>query len=372
MAATSGAFSSAARSRDCHVEVCLGGPDPEWDTFVDSVGGDHVQTTRWAEVKSLVGWTATRVIARRDGQLAGGCQLLLRRLSPLVTVAYGSRGPVVSRSDPGALGAVLGAVREFAGTQRLVLLKVQPPLGADALVPELTGRGFVASSLGTAPTATVRLDLHRTPEQLLAAMRPGLRSNIGKARRKGVTVRTGTSADIAVFMALVNATSRRQGFSPYPDRYYEAMWSRFSSDGHARLLIAELDDRPLSAVLLVEWGGTVTYKMGGWSGERAGVHPNELLHWTGIEWAREKGHRWYDLEGINEDVGRAVAAGEDPGAAARVGVTHFKLGFGGEVVVSPVGYDFSSRPLVAAAVRAVGSMTGRWSWVLGRLLGRGR
>jgi lipid II:glycine glycyltransferase (peptidoglycan interpeptide bridge formation enzyme) len=258
-----------------------------------------------------------------------------------------------------------------AKRQRLVLLKLQPPVGASAVGARLEDLGFIASGLGTAPLATVRLDLRQPPEALLAAMRPSLRSNIGKARRKGVTVRTGTSADLVRFVALVEDTGRRQGFSPYPARYYRALWDSFSANGRAVLLLAEREGRPLSAVLLIAWGGIVTYKMGGWSGEREGVHPNELLHWTGIEWARRAGCRWYDLDGINEEVGRAMIEGRDPGAAARQGVTHFKLGFGGEVVVSPGAYDYSPRPIVAAAVRRAGSMAEQRSWLVSRLLGRG-
>ena len=372
-------MTSAARSSGPPADVVVGGVEcarkdlaPGWDAFVDCVGGDHVQTTRWAAVKAVVGWTSARVGVRRDGELVGGCQLLLRRLPPFGSIAYGSRCPMAVGSDPETIESVLGAVQEFARRQRLVLLKLQPPVGGFAEVPALERRGFVASSLGTAPAATVRLDLRQSNEGLLAAMRPSCRSNIGKARRKGVTVRTGTSADLVRFLALVEATSRRQGFSPYPARYYQALWDQFSPDDHARLLIAEHEGLPLSAALLVAWGGVVTYKMGGWSGARAGVHPNELLHWTGIEWAREAGYQWYDLEGINEEVGQAIVEGRDPGAGAHKGVTHFKLGLGGEVVLSPGGYDYSPRPLLAAAVRRVGSMASRHSWLVNGLLGRGR
>lgn len=352
-------------------EIAPRGLDSTWDAFVDSVGGDHVQTTRWATVKSEVGWTSERVVVRREGELIGGCQLLLRRLSPFGTVAYASRGPVIVDAEPGRIDAVLEAVRELAIHERLLLLKVQPPITGSDLVPPLEQGGFVASGLATAPSATVRLDLSGPLEGLLAAMRPGARSNIGKARRKGVTVRTGTSADLAPFVALVQATGRRQGFSPYPARYYEAMWHNFAADGRAVLFLAEHQGRTLSAALLIAWGDVVTYKMGGWSGERTNLHPNELLHWTGIEWARGAGYRWYDLEGINDEVGRAIVEGRDPGPAARQGVTHFKLGFGGEVVIAPSAYDYSPRPFVAAAVRRAESIAGRRSWLVGRLLGRG-
>lgn len=371
MSPTSGSSYRMDLGGESRVELARDVLDPDWDTFVDAVGGDHVQTSRWAEVKATVGWSSLRVVLRSDGELIGGCQLLLRRLSPIGAIAYASRGPVVAGNHPERLEAVLGAVQEVAKRQRLVLVKLQPPVGASAVGPRLEQRGFSASRLGTAPSATVRLDLRQPPDVLLAGMRPSLRSNIGKARRKGVTVRMGTSADLEHFMTLVEETARRQCFSPYPARYYEALWESFAGDGRALLLLAEREGRPLSAVLLVEWGGTVTYKMGGWSGERGGVHPNELLHWTGIEWAIRAGHRWYDMEGINEEVGMAIAEGRDPGPAARQGVTHFKLGFGGEVVVSPSAYDYSPIPLVAAAVQRLYSVAGRRSWLVGRLLGRG-
>lgn len=347
------------------------GLDHEWDSFVDSVGADHVQTSRWAEVKAVAGWDSTRIAVRRNGELVGGWQLLFRRLAHLGAIAYSPRGPVTTSGGPEILEVVLRATEEVVRRRRVLLLKVQPPVDGHDLVPTLERHGFVSSDLATAPSATVRIDLSRSPDQLLATMRRSHRSNIRGARRKGVTVRSGTVADIPRFAALVQATARRQGFSPYPASYYQAIWEAFVPEGHATLLVAENDGVALSAVLLIAWGGCVTYKAGGWSGERTGVHPNELLHWTGIEWARQTGQRWYDLGGIDEEAGRALAAGRES-PTARQGVTYFKLGFGGDVVVAPGAFDHSRRPVIAAAVRHVGAVAKGTSWLTQGLLGRRR
>jgi len=54
------------------------------------------------------------------------------------------------------------------------------------------------------------------------------------------------------------------------------------------LLLADYKGEILSSILLLAFGDTVSYKMGGWSGERRDVRPNELLHWTAMRWARDR------------------------------------------------------------------------------------
>ena len=100
----------------------------------------------------------------------------------------------------------------------------------------------------------------------------------------------------------------------------------FGTTGHARLLIAEREGVPLSAVLLVMFGDTVSYKIGGWTDvEGAPPGANELTHWTGIEWAHRAGYRYYDVEGLTLEVAQALRDGRP---AAHRGVAFFKLGFG--------------------------------------------
>ena len=349
-----------------HVQVGRALADPDWDKFVASApGGTYQQTSMWAQVKAVAGWRPVRVGLSGDGDHGGvvaGCQMLVRRVGP-GAVGYVSHGPLAA--DEAALGTVLDALRELARRERMYL-KLQPPPDGAGMTGALRQRRFVPGGLDPAPRMTVRVDLSRPPEAILAAMRARSRTYIRQAQRRGVVVREGGDHDVAVFCDLVEAISRRKGYSPYPRQYYERIWRCFQ--GHAHLLLAEYQGAILAGTLLLAFGDTVSYKMGGWSGGQREVRPNELLHWSGMAWAREHGYRYYDLEGIDPAVGEAILAGQDPGDVP--GVAHFKLGLGGEVTRFPGCYDYAGPALLRAALPWVAPRVERLTPVAHRLLGR--
>src|SRR5262245_40638893 len=286
-------------------------PDVAWDRFIEMVdGGTYQQTSMWAQVKSVVGWQAERLVVEREGKIIGGCQLLIRRL-PVAAIAYAPRGPVIPDRDPAVLDLILASIHRVARRRRVLYLAVQPPPGRHDLASDLEARGLVKSDLEIAPRATVRIALQRSAEALFGAMREATRRNVRKARRLDVTVREGSQADFPLFWDLLTATALRQDFSLYPSQYYEKIWRAFAAHGDAVLLKAEHRDAVLAMHLLIGLGDTVVYKMGGWSGAGKDLHPNELLHWTDIEWARRSGYRYYDFDDISLPVARAVLARED-------------------------------------------------------------
>jgi peptidoglycan pentaglycine glycine transferase (the first glycine) len=339
-------------SSSYQVEVSREVSNPEWDAFVEATaGGTYQQSSMWAQVKAVMDWRCARIVLRREGRIVAGCQILLRPVPWAGAIAYVSRGPVVADHDPHALKVLFGALDDLAKEQRIHYLKLQPPPDRHDMAVLLKAQGFVESSLQAATTITVRVDLSRSTEALLGGMRRNARTNIRKAQRLGVLVRQGGEADLEAFGRLVEATSRRQGFLPYPQRYYEQMWRAFAAGGHAQLLVAEHDGVVLSSNLLLSFGESVVYKMGAWSGTRSRIRPNELLHWIGMQWGQEHGRRYYDFDGINPTVGRALLAGGGPPAAAAEGVANFKLGFGGDLVAFPVTYDQAYWPLFAGVLR---------------------
>ena len=336
-------------------------PDREWDAFIEATpGGSHQQSSMWAQVKAVQGFQAARILLRRDGGIVGGCQILLRRLGKVGAVAYVPRGPVMADRDPDALDVVLAALDDLAAQERILLLKLQPPADRQDLALLLEARGFVRSRVETAPVASVRVDLHRPAEELLAAMHPSTRKNIRRAERRGVRVRHGGEADIRTLVRIIESTGDRQQFSAYPRRYYEQMWRTFAARGHTCLLIAEHDGIALSASLLIAYGESASYKAGGWSGDGSRLFPNELMHWAGMRWAQQRGLHYYDFEGLNEAVARASLAGEAlPEDTPEQRVSHFKLGFGGEVTLGPGSYDRVYPSLLSGALRQLLPMLNR-------------
>ena len=352
-----------------HVGVSRALADPEWDRFVEAApGGTYQQTSMWAQVKSVAGWRPLRIGLSRDGALVAGCQILLRRVARFGTVGYVSHGPLVADGGGAALSLVLDSVQRLVRQERLLYLKLQPPPDSADMADALRQRQFVPGRLDPAPRLTVRVDLRQPPEAVLAAMRASSRTNIRQAQRRGVVVRAGRADELPVFLDLVEATCRRKKLRDYPIGYYQTIWRSFP--GRAHLLLAEYRGEILSSTLLLAFGDTVSYKMGGWSGERRDVRPNELLHWAGMQWARDRGCRYYDLEGIDAAVGEALLSGRDPADLQVPGIIHFKLGLGGEVTRFPGCYDYADRPLLRAALPWAAPRLERLKPAAHRLVGR--
>jgi lipid II:glycine glycyltransferase (peptidoglycan interpeptide bridge formation enzyme) len=355
------------------VEISEGSPHPEWDDWVAATrGGHHLQTSGWGYVKAGAGLHARRVLLRRRGELVGGCQLLTRHIPVLGGLGYVPRGPLLASRDPELLDAVLDALRGLIRKHRIAVVKIQPPVDRADMPGLLESRGLVARDLHTAPVASVVVDVgsDRDEDEIFRGLRATTRRRVRQARKHGVTVRSGTADDLPVLQEILAATAQRQGFAPYTADYYRRMWAAFGTSGHARLLIAEHQGVPLSAALLIAFGDTVLYKIGGW-GDVEGSPPgaNELMHWTGITWAREAGYRYYDFEGVPLDVANAVRSGN---AEVRHGVAFFKLGFGGDVVIYPGTYDLLPGGLQGRALKCVLPRAERWRGVVHHVSGRRR
>jgi lipid II:glycine glycyltransferase (peptidoglycan interpeptide bridge formation enzyme) len=353
------------------VSVDADAEHPEWDAFLAGAsGGHHAQTSIWARVKAVLGWRATRVLVRDGDRIVAGAQVLMRDVGRVGRVGFCPRGPVLESGAPELVGVVHRALIELGRDERIRYLKIQPPDGSHGLVPALRSHGWTSSAIEAAPTATVRVELNASEDELLARMRATNRRMVRQSLRRGLTIRAGGETDFDTYARIVEATSRRQGFVAYPAAYYRVMWRLFADEAMATLLLAELDGEVLSSALLVGFGDTVTYKMGGWSGGSSRVRPNEAMHFEGLRRAKDSGHRFYDFDGIHLDAARAVQRDGALPDDVR-GVAHFKLGFGGEVAIFPGALDISPNRLVRPLVRAVAPRSDRLLGLAHRALGRG-
>jgi peptidoglycan pentaglycine glycine transferase (the first glycine) len=321
---------------------------PAWDAFLEDIGGSHTQSSAWAQVKASVGWQATRVVARADGDIVGGAQMLFRAFPGLGGLGYVANGPVLATADPGLSQRVLDGVRGLARRHRVQLVTLQPPRDGDEVAAALADRGCRPSTTQVTPRATVMLDLAGGTEALLAGMSSRTRYNVQLGARRGISVRDGTSRDLADFSRLLGATVERKRFIPLPETYFAAMWQVLHPRGQVRMTIAELDGEVLAGQLAVVFGDTVTNKMSVWSGRHGAHRPNEAVQWSCIRWAAANGYRWYDLEGIELGAARALLADQPLPETARQSVTSFKLGFGGRVVVLPPAHDDLYDPVLRA------------------------
>jgi peptidoglycan pentaglycine glycine transferase (the first glycine) len=269
-----------------------------WDAFVAEAPTGHIlQSWAWGEFKARFGWQAVRLVAEQAGEVVAGAQVLFRRL-PLFGLAYVPRGPMV---DPSAAAApaLFAALHREARRRRAIFLKIEPNLPEDVAVA-LTGLGFHPGAERVQPCTTIVVDLAPDLETIAARQKPKWRYNIGLAARRGVTVRQGSAADLAIFYELLRQTGQRDRFAIHSLAYYQEFFRHLGQQAH--LFLAEYQGRLLAGIVITVFGRQAIYMYGASSSEQRNLMPNHLLQWEAMKWAKAQGCTAYDLWGIPDEV----------------------------------------------------------------------
>jgi len=301
-----------------------------------------LQTHQWGELKSRFGWEPLRL-----EDVAGLAQVLLRS-TPVGRIAYVPRGPALAGELGRSLTDLLPTLHSACRKAGAFALKLEPNVrdGADSAAT-LGVLGFRPSTQTVQPRSTVLVELDGSEDSLLARMKPKTRYNLRLSAKKGVAVHVGTAADLPAFAALMQETSRRDGFAVHSAAYYSAALELFEPLGMARLLLAEYEGDLLAGLMAFAFGDTAYYFYGASSGRQRNLMPTYGLQWEAMRWARGLGCRVYDLWGIPDEVGRDPGAHMDDEVTAREGlwgVWRFKRGFGGRVVRYLGAWDYVYHP----------------------------
>ncbi|NTW75288.1 MAG: peptidoglycan bridge formation glycyltransferase FemA/FemB family protein [Candidatus Moranbacteria bacterium] len=203
-----------------------------------------------------------------------------------------------------------------------------------------SGKRVVKAPHDMQPRETFVVDLAPTGEELLAAMKPKTRYNIGVAKKRGVSVVTSSDSKyVEAFIRLVMGTADRKGIVPHPKAYYEAMCVSLL-DENGKIFAAEKDGEIIAANVVVFHGNTATYLHGGSDEKfRADMAPF-CLQWESMREAKRRGCAWYDFGGVS-------IAELEAGAGKWLGITRFKTGFSPltSATVFPGSYDVVLSPV---------------------------
>jgi peptidoglycan pentaglycine glycine transferase (the first glycine) len=263
-----------------------------------------------------------------DGsRTVGVVQVLLKQLPLGITVAYAPRGPLVEGADlPEALRALGSALTGERCASVLVDPEVSP---SPELESALARSGARPAGVFVQPRRTLLVDLTRTAEELLAAMRKKTRQYVHKAEREGVI--TEETRDIDRFLAVLTKVAARDRFAVHDRAYFELLLATFGDAAHLTMSRVGGDDD--GALLAIQIGDRAWELYGGWSGAHGESRPFYLLKWRSLMGMKQRGVARYDMWGLSENAGDELA-----------GVENFKLGFGGEIATWVGAFD---RPVIA-------------------------
>jgi len=329
-----------------------------------------LQSAMWGRFKARLGWEAKAFSVDWNQGGARPLLTLSRRIAPLFSMTYIPWGPELPASFPDDPHLRAGAMDELARALRPFLhsafIRFDPPwFDSDGIsriyfearitrfpmggcverifIEEspLAGR-FKRAGADIQPPDTVLVDLTPHLEQILAAMKPKCRYNIGLAQKRGVIV-CEQEDNIEVFYRLLTETALRDGIAVHNIEYYRALFEEAKGEStrtvpvQLRLYTARHENDDLAAIVVLFRGKQATYLYGASSNIKRNLMAPYALQWKAMQDAKASGCTVYDLFGIPPD--------ESPGHPM-AGLYRFKTGFGGAIVHRPGSWDYPYKPIL--------------------------
>ena len=296
--------------------------EPKWNFEMGSTTRSFLQSAEWEQFQHTLG--------RKTWRAAG--VLVIRHDLPLGLNYLYAPHPDPSRFTSHIIqDTMLREIEKIGARERSIFLKIDPL--APLLYRDTCLVCREAPSLQ--PRETIIIDLVQPEEKLLAAMHEKTRYNIRLAERKNVECRIanvgfGETNDFEIFWRLLQETAARDGFRTHLKEYYKKLLETRSDRFSNELFFAEYHGTTVAVALINFYGsptsiGMATYLHGASSGADRQVMAPHLLHWRIIREAKRRGCAAYDLWGIDE--------------ARWPGLTRFKQGFSGSILIRPASVD---------------------------------
>ena len=306
--------------------------EEEIEEFLEKHKKSHfLQSPKWAQVKP--NWKHEMIVVRNDkGEIEGTMSILLRKI-PLIRryIMYAPRGFVCDFHNKEILEKLTVEAGKVAKKYKAFIFRMDPDIPQNDevftdIIEELgykQKKNIKNTKQVIQPKWISRITLTgKTEEELISTFSSKHRYNIRLARRKGVTLREGTREDLAKFHEIMRVTEARNGFYVRNLEYFEKIWDAMQPN-HIRLIFAEYEGDPISAVLPIRYGNKVWYLYGGSTNKHRNLMPNYLLQLEMMKWGLETNCDIYDFRGVS-----GMFSEKHP----QHGIYIFKKGFNGDII----------------------------------------
>lgn len=233
-------------------------------------------------------------------------------------------GPLIDWNDTKLVKQVGERIRKVAEKEECVFVRMRPQLVAtENNIEKLEKLGMIEAPMHLAAEHTVMIDLRRSEEELLAAMRRQTRYEVRRADKLGIKVEKSNSEEIfREFHAVQEETAKRQDFIP-PD-LNTLLAEREAFGKNAQIYVAKTETgEPIAYGLIIKDGREGDYYEAASTDLNRKMPGAYALLWQVMRDLKKEGYERFNLWGI--------APAEQPNHRY-AGVTTFKTGFGGEVV----------------------------------------
>lgn len=219
--------------------------------------------------------------------------LLGNRLISLPFCEYG--GPLI-RSDlkPGeasnTLRRLLNAGVDLATKLGLKYIELRHPSISDESVLVQPRFDKVQSYV------TFRIDLTKGATQLWNSLDKKTRNAVRKSQKSGLQIEYVNEPDkLREYYGLYLQTQKRLGSPPNSFKLFENLFSAFSLSKKMRMILAKHEGESIAGITVFFHGNNVFWWNNVSDMKHRSLNPTNLLLWSTIEWAVEKGYKTMDL-----------------------------------------------------------------------------
>lgn len=368
------AFSETQRLKPVHhssvpvegISVQIDQVNPaEWEQYLDLFEDANLYQTR---AYGAVRWgenSLSHVVLKQSGDPVAMAQLRLVRPNKLkLGIAYLRWGPMCHRKHadlrPEVVRAMGAALEKEYVRKRGLFLRILPNAFKEterAAVFQAAFENYRSEPFGPGDSyRTFMLDLADPLPELRKRLDQKWRNQLNRAEKNGLRIVEGDSeAEFRVMIKLFNEMWARKQFNQTSDiNEFERMQCSLPEGRRMRVFLCEHEGVPVSGLLATAMGNCGIYLFGGTSDQGLQLKGSYLLQWRMIQWLKENGIRYYNLNGINPET--------------NPGVYHFKKGLSGEDSLYLEPLWACTNPLSAAFARVGFKMKGRLTRALTKVL----
>lgn len=304
----------------------------------NSVVQHPLQSWEWGEFRKKTGLIVERIGIFDNKKLISALQVTFHPVPVLGrNVGYFPKGYMPDDDQ-------LAILKQLAKKHSALFIKLEPNIAQKVAAP--SGHKHIHDFLlsnGSVPGKplftkyTFQLDLTESEEKLFENLSSKTRYNVNVAYKKGVKIfENTTEAGLEEYLAILQETTKRQGFYAHDAEYFRKQWQTLGQTGMMRIFTAVYEEKVLVSWIMFLFNGVLYYPYGASRSKHRDVMASNLLMWEMIKFGKSQGCHTFDMWG---------ALGPEPNEKDPwFGFHRFKKGYGGELMEFLGTYDLVIDP----------------------------
>lgn len=221
-------------------------------------------------------------------------------------------GPLAKNNDPFIISMLLIRYQKIISEKKVIYSQIRNACRVDELSDVFFRNRFKYND-----HLTIYLDLTKDTNTLISEMHPKRYSNIRRMMKKDITIRALKQEDADDLYRIVTKTYNRINMPRPPAALF--LNALCNLKGRVLMLGSFTNNVLIGVRIYLLYKQTIYDWYAASDLDYSNFHPNDILPWKAMIWAKENGYTLYDFAGAGE-----------PGKP--YGVRDYKMKFGGELI----------------------------------------